>query len=88
MTPRYRDKAYRPLFATIEKNAPTTRTVVTTTVVESAVVRAQQDRVQVLLLVDRPTTNAKQTTPVTYEDHVTVTMEKTDGGWLIDDMTT
>jgi Mce-associated membrane protein len=88
MTTRYRDKAYRPLFATIEKNAPSTRTVVTTKVVESAIVRAQQDRVQVLVLVDRPTTNAKQTTPVTYEDHVTVTMERSGGEWLVDDMST
>jgi Mce-associated membrane protein len=88
LTTRYRDKAFRPLFATIKENAPSTRTVVTTKVVESAVVRAGEDRVEVLLLVDRPTTNKKQTTPVTYEDHVTVTMAKADGGWLIDDMST
>lgn len=88
LTQRYRDKAYRPLFATIKQNAPGTRTVVTTKVVGSAIVRAGEDRVEVLLLVDRPTTNTKQTTPVTYEDHVTVTMERTSGGWLIDDMTT
>ncbi|GAA1956950.1 hypothetical protein GCM10009798_15400 [Nocardioides panacihumi] len=88
LTPHYRDKDYRPLFATIKTNAPGTRAVVTTKVVESAIVRAGQDRVEVLLLVDRPTTNAKQTTPITYEDHVTVTMEKGGDGWLIDDMST
>ena len=88
LTTRYRDKAFRPLFATIKENAPSTRTVVTTKVVSSAIVRAGEDRVEVLLLVDRPTTNKKQTTPVTYEDHVTVTMAKVDGGWLIDDMAT
>jgi Mce-associated membrane protein len=88
LTPRYRDKDYRPLFATIKQNAPNTKTVVTTKVVSSAIVRAGEDRVEVLLLVDRPTTNQKQTTPVTYEDHVTVTMEHTHDGWLVDDMTT
>ncbi|MFI2706411.1 hypothetical protein ACH5WX_02595, partial [Nocardioides sp. CER28] len=88
LTTHYRDKAFRPLFATIKKNAPGTQAVVTTKVVESAIVRAGEDRVEVLVLVDRPTTNKKQTTPVTYEDHVTVTMERSDHGWLIDDMTT
>ena len=88
LTTHYRDDAFRPLFATIRKNAPQTRTVVTTKVVESAIVRAGEDRVEVLLLVDRPTTNSKQTTPVTYEDHVTVTMEHTGDGWRIDDMST
>jgi Mce-associated membrane protein len=62
--------------------------VVTTKVVSSAIVRAGEDRVEVLLLVDRPTTNQKQTTPVTYEAPVTVTMEHTRDGWLVDDMTT
>ncbi|GAB7003143.1 hypothetical protein JCM18899A_06140 [Nocardioides sp. AN3] len=88
LTPRYRDKDYRPLFATIRKNAPGTQTVVSTKVVTSAVVRAAQDRVEVLLLVDRPMTNKRQTTPITYEDHVTVTMQRSGGGWLIDDMQT
>jgi Mce-associated membrane protein len=88
MTVHYRDKAFRPLFATIKQNAPGTQAVVTTKVVESAIVRAGEDRVEVLVLVDRPTQNKKQTTPVTYEDHVTVTMEKSGDGWLIDDMTT
>lgn len=83
----YREK-YDKLFATIKQNAPATQSVVTTKVVESAIVRAGEDRVEVLVLVDRPTTNKKQTTPITYEDHVTVTMEKTDGGWLVADMTT
>jgi Mce-associated membrane protein len=88
LTPTYRDKDYRPLFTTIKENAPSTQTVVTTKVVSSAIVRASQDRVEVLLLVDRPTTNKKQTTPLTYEDHVTVTMERSGDGWLIDDMST
>ncbi len=62
--------------------------MVSTEVVESSVVRASEDRVQVLLLVDRPTTNKAQTSPIPYEDHVTLTMEKTDGRWLVDGMST
>ena len=88
LTPRYRDKDFRPLFDTIKQNAPNTQTVVTTKVVSSAIVRAGEDRVEVLLLVDRPTTNKQQATPVTFEDHVTVTMEHTGDGWRIDDMAT
>jgi Mce-associated membrane protein len=88
LTQRYRDKDFRPLFDTIKQNAPGTQTVVTTKVVESAIVRTAQDRVEVLVLVDRPTTNKQQTSPVTYEDHVTVTMERSGDRWLIDDMTT
>ena len=65
-----------------------TQTVVTTKVVESGIVRAGEGRVEVLLLVDRPTTNKLQTTPVTYEDHVTVTMERRGDDWLIDKMST
>lgn len=87
MTSSYRSK-YAKIFAQIKANAPGTQTVVTTNVVDSAIVRAGQDRVQVLVLVDRPTTNKVQTTPLVYQDHVTVTMEQVGGDWLVDDMST
>lgn len=87
MTSTYRTK-YSKLFQQIKANAPTTQTVVTTTVVDSSIVRADQGRVQVLVLVDRPTTNKVQTTPLVYQDHVTVTLEKVGGDWLVADMTT
>ncbi|MFT4288220.1 J domain-containing protein [Nocardioides sp.] len=88
LTDRYRTKDFDPIFATIKKNAPDAQTVVTTSVVASSVVRAGDGRVEVMLLVDRPTTNKATTTPILYEDHVTVTMQKTDGSWLIDNLTT
>ena len=47
--------------------------------------RSGEDRVEVLLFVDRPTTNKQQTEPVVYKDQVRVTMELVDGEWLIDD---
>ena len=56
--------------------------------VASGIVRSGEDRVEVLLFVDRPTTNKQQSEPVVYKDQVRVTMELVDGDWLIDDMET
>ncbi|HEY0889273.1 MAG TPA: DnaJ domain-containing protein [Nocardioides sp.] len=93
LTERYRKDAYDKVWDTIARNAPGTQSVVTTTVVGSSLVRAAEGRVEVLVLVDRPTTNkeiaADGGQPVVYEDHVTVTLVRSsDGDWLIDDMTT
>ena len=88
LTPRYQRDAYDDVWDTIARNAPETRTVVTATVVGSSIVRAGEDRTEVLVLVDRPTTNKKVTEPVVYEDHVTVTMVRTGDEWLIDDLRT
>lgn len=88
LTPSYRDGTFAPLWATVAKNAPAAKTVITAKVVASGVVHATPDRVQVLVLVDRPTSNADSPTPVTYEDHVTLTMVKRGGQWLIDNLVT
>jgi Mce-associated membrane protein len=78
------DKAFNDL---IRPNAAETKTVVTVKVVDAAVVRTQGDHmVQVLLFVNRPTTNKART--VTYKDQVTVTMVKEDGRWLVDRLST
>jgi Mce-associated membrane protein len=87
MTSSYR-KDYAQLFAVIKQNAPETKTIVTAEVVASGVVRSGDDRVDVLLFVNRPTTNKQQTEPVVYKDQVTVTMQKVDGDWLVDDLVT
>ena len=58
--------------------------------VASGIVRSGDDRVSVLLFVDRPTTN-KQTgngSPVVYKDQVTVTLQKVGDDWLVDDLVT
>ncbi len=91
LTADYR-KQYDQLFAVLKDNAGRTKTVVTAEVVASAVVRSGDDRVSVLLFVNRPTTN-KQTDrqsgePVVYKDQVTVTMQKVGDSWLIDDLVT
>jgi len=87
LTDSYR-KSYERLFGIIKQNAPGTQTVITTKVVESGVVRVDGDRVQVLLFVDRPTTNKATTTPIPYQDQVTATMRKVGGSWLVDNLVT
>lgn len=87
LTASYR-KDYDDLFAVIKQNAPATKTIVTAQVIASGVVRSGEDRVDVLLFVNRPTTNKQSTEPVVYKDQVTVTMQKVDGDWLVDDLVT
>lgn len=87
LTDSYR-KSYDRLFGIIKQNAPGTQTVITTKVVESGVVRVDGDRVQVLLFVDRPTTNKATTTPIPYQDQVTATMREVGGSWLVDNLVT
>jgi len=86
MTSDYREKSYDKMFAVIEQNAPGTKTIVRTDVIRSGIVRSGADRVQVLLFLDRPTTNKQTTEPIVYHDQATVTMQRVDGEWLVDDL--
>ena len=79
---------YDERFGVITDHAPSTQTTVTPTVIASGIVRSGEDRVDVLVFVDRPTTNKLTPEPVTYKDQVTVTMQKVDGEWLIDNLVT
>lgn len=87
MTGSYREE-YDKLFAVLEENAPQTQTTVTASVISSGIVRASGDRVQVLVFVDRPTTNRLSAEPVVYKDQVTLSMQRVDGDWLVDDLVT
>lgn len=87
MTGSYRQE-YDKLFAVLRENAPQTRTAVSAEVVASGIVRATDDRVQVLVFVDRPTTNKLDAEPVVYKDQVTLSMQRVDGEWLVDDLLT
>ena len=87
MTGSYK-REYDKLFAVLQDNAPQTRTKVTADVIASGIVRASDDRVQVLVFVDRPTTNKLDAEPVVYKDQVTVSMQRVDGEWLVDDLVT
>ena len=84
MTPDYAEE-YEQLFASvIAVNAPSTETVVTVDVKTSGIVRTGPGLVDVLLFVDRPTTNKQQTTPEIYKDQATLRMRDIDGEWLVD----
>lgn len=84
MTPKYAAE-YEQLFASvIAVNAPSTQTVVSVEVLASGVVRTGEDLVDVLLFVNRPTTNKQQTTPEIYKDQATLRMRSIDGEWLVD----
>lgn len=87
LTGEYRQD-YDQLFAVISDNAPGTQTTVEAEVIASGIVRSGTDRVDVLIFVDRPTTNKASAEPVVYKDQVTVTMENVDGTWLVDNLTT
>jgi len=87
MTDDYREK-YEQLFEVLEENAPNTKTIVRAELVASAVGLIGEDRIQVLVFVDRPTLNAELTEPEISKDQATLTMVEVDGEWLVDDMTT
>jgi Mce-associated membrane protein len=70
----------------VRPNATETKTVVTVKVIDAAVVREGDDRVQVLLFINRPTRNKART--VVFKDQVTVTMVQEDGRWLVDRLST
>lgn len=83
LTGDYR-REYDKLFdGVIAANAPSTGTVVRAELVRSGLVRADEARAQILLLVDQIRTNKSQKRPVVYKNWVTVTMEKVDGDWLV-----
>ncbi len=87
MTADYK-KEYAKLFQVIKDNAPETRTVVTAEVIASGIVRSGDDRVSVLVFVNRPTTNKQLKEPVVYKDQVTVTLQRVGNSWLVDDLVT
>lgn len=72
--------------STIVPSARQDGIVTTATVVRAGVVDAEQDRVVVLVFVDQLTTKASQPQPTRQASQATVTMEKTNGTWLISEM--
>jgi Mce-associated membrane protein len=70
----------------VRRNAKRTEAVVEVDEqsVMSAIVRAAEDRAEVLLFVDRPTTNKATEQPVVYKDQVRVRLEKVGEDWLVD----
>ena len=88
MTSSYRTE-YDKVFAVLKDNVANTKTVVKALApVDAGVVRVSKDRVQVLVLFDQPTTNAKTTKPLPYQSSATLSMVQQDGKWLVDDVVT
>lgn len=86
MTDSFRD-SYDETFTLLQENAGRTKTVVTVdAVVASGIVRSGEDRVDVLLFVNRSRTNAAQDD--TFRDQVTMQMRLVDGEWLVDGLVT
>ncbi len=88
LTGKLRDDYDRIFTGLIEKNAPSTRTVVTASLVSSSIVRADEGHAQIFLLVNQTRTNKKYTEPEVYKNWVTLTMDQVDGAWLVADMAT
>lgn len=84
LTDDYRSTDYEPLFELIRQNAPSTRTVVTVEVVASGIVRSGEDRVSVLVFVNRPTLRADRPEPEVFRDQVTMEMVQVADEWLVD----
>lgn len=68
----------------VQGNAERTKTVVTAQHVASAVVRGDEDRVELLLFVDQATTNVQTEKPVVYRNQARVFMERVGDEWLVD----
>jgi Mce-associated membrane protein len=83
LTGSYRKEYDKFIDGVIEENAPRTGTVVTADLVRSGLVRVDDDRAQVFVLVDMTRTNKAEKQPVVYRNWATVTMERVDGDWLV-----
>lgn len=97
LTAAYREK-YDELFGLIKQNAPDIKLKVEAQFIASGVVRigsgsdgwlsglteGKADRVQVLLFFDQVKTSAASTTPVTFRNFATLTMQRVGDNWLVD----
>lgn len=84
ITSDFRDEYDKFFDGVVVPNAEATKTVVTAEVIASAVVRGGEERAEIMLFVNRPTTNAATKEPEIYKDQVTVFMDKVEDEWLID----
>ena len=79
---------YEEAFPIVTENAPRTETVIDVEVLASGIVRTGDGRVDVLVFVNRPTTNKENKEPVIYRDQATLQMQLVDGKWLVDGLLT
>ena len=86
LTDEYRDEYDQLFAAAIEPNAASTQAVVDVQVIRSAIVRNNGSSVDVLLFVNRPTSNKQR--EIVYYDQVTMRMVEEGDRWLVDCMIT
>ncbi len=86
LTDRYAKEYDRLFDAAVTPNAERTQTVIAVRFLESAIVRTGDDRVDVLVFVNRRTSNKQRTQD--YFDQVTMRMLQVDGAWLVDCLVT
>ena len=87
MTDEFAER-YDETFSIVETNAAKSKTVVGVEVVASGIVRTGEDRVDVLLFINRPTTNTEYPAGVISRDQATLQMKLVDGEWLVDGLVT
>ena len=84
VTDDYRSEYEKFFEGVVQGNAERTETVVQAQLVSSAVVRGDEERVEVLLFVDQATTNVQVEEPVVYKNQARVIMERVGDEWLVD----
>jgi Mce-associated membrane protein len=87
MTPAFAEKYTETFTKVVVPAAEQTRARVTSEVRGSAVVRASQDTVRVLLFVDQTTVSTANETPQSALNRVELVMVERSGAWLVDDIT-
>ena len=87
MTADYRDRVRQALRGH-QGQRPRDRHRSPAEVVASGIVRSGDDRVSVLVFVNRRPPTSSSSEPVVYKDQVTVTMQKVGDEWLVDDLVT
>jgi Mce-associated membrane protein len=88
LTSDYRKVYDQFITGVVEPNVEEVRPVVTVRVVSSGVRRAGTDRVEVVLFFDQETTNKRTSEPIVYQNYATVTMQRVEGQWLVDEVAT
>lgn len=84
LTSGYRSEYDKLFDGVLRPNAKSTETVVDTQVIASAVVRGGEDRADILLFLNQPTTNKTHDKPEVYKNQATFRMERVGDQWLVD----
>ena len=87
LTDAYRKTYEKNFDGAVRANALQGQFVITTTFINSAIVRVDGARVQVLVFFNQSRSYKGSTTPAEFQDQVTMTMQHVGGRWLVDNLT-